>query len=220
MSIDNQRIAPAEDPVLAQLAEDEAAVGQQPTEQLPIPQPQLQTRRKRCFSRNHIRIIKFVLPFLVLCIGYTSLTSLWLLASYIEEDENTNEISDNLKNSGIFLQIVYICIAVREILITLCDWTCGKILDYNRRLQRYIPICCFDGCVVLGVTIWNTVALADTDCSEDCGTFYNVTLANVIIGYIYYCAICCLPGPCLIVHSGSQIQQNIQRTLIEDFGQP
>ena len=110
--------------------------------------------------------------------------------------------------------------AVREISITLYDCIRGKIIDYKMRYSRYFAVCCFDGCLVLGITIWNTVALAEEDCDQECGSLYKVALSNVIVGYIYYIATCCLPGPCLFVHNGAKVNEHIQAALIEDFGQP
>ena len=92
--------------------------------------------------------------------------------------------------------------ALREIVITAFDCVKGKMFHYKLRYIRYAAFCCLDGCLVLGFTIWTTVMLAVDE--NEGGPFVNMSWANVIIGYCYFCLTCCAPGPCLqVYHAGN-----------------
>jgi len=142
----------------------------------------------------------FVLPFLIGGLIY----ALWSTAILLTCDWTVN--SKGVISAGIATQSQVMFMALREVFITVYDWIRGKILDYQMRYMRYAALCCFDGCIILGFTIWATVMIAMEDCTECTNSeFYALTLSNVVVGYIYFCLTCCAPGPCLQVYNGGNV---------------
>ena len=152
-------------------------------------------------SQNRCRISLFVIPVLAIAIGYVVTTTIF---TFMVDKSNT---SDELVTSGVTLQCIYLYLVVREIMITCYDCARGRMFDYKLRYLRYTALCCLDGCLVLGITIWTTVMLTGEECDSGCENFKKVTLSNVIVGYIYYCLICCLPGPCLQAYNMHHVER-------------
>ena len=100
-----------------------------------------------------MRICRFVLPFTSALVGYTAFSSVNLFSSVHE-----HAIEASVLASSIALQSIFIYMAVREATITTYDWFRGRSFDYGFRFGRYFFICCIDGCLILAMTIWSTVA--------------------------------------------------------------
>ena len=165
-------------------------------------------------SQNRCRISIFVIPFLVIAIAYVVVTTIFTFTF------DKGDTSEELVVSGVTLQFIYLYLVVREIMITCYDWIRGRMFDFKLRYLRYTALCCLDGCLVLGTTIWTTVMLSAEECNSGCEQFKKVIHTNVVVGYIYYCLICCLPGPCIQLYNMHNAERWIQAALVEDFGQP
>ena len=160
-----------------------------------------------------MRIVKFVVPFVVLCVIYAIISTLVIFMS------DWNPLSKGQISSGLALQCQIILMASREVFVTCYDWFRGKMFHYKMRYIRYACFCCLDGCLVLAFTIWATVMLATGEDDVQSG-FIDMTWTNVIFGYIHYCLTCCAPGPCLQVYHGGNAERYVQSALFEDFGRP
>ena len=154
-----------EDP-LAQVIAQQDGEEQPPAGGIHVELPEQSQQRRRCLSQNRYRIATFVIPSLLLAITYATVGALVLFQS------NISEAGESILVSSISLQCIYVTLAMREILITIYDCVRGKILDYQMRYVRYTAICCLDGCVVLGMTIYATVAYAMEEKAPECETFY------------------------------------------------
>ena len=75
------------------------------------------------------------------------------------------------------------------------------------RFYRYWNFCRLNNPILLGLSIWSTIALngeAATECSVmdesagGCSGFLLALKVNLIMGYIYSLGHCCFPGPCIL----------------------
>ena len=97
-------------------------------------------------------------------------------------------------------------------IITLKDFCKGDIGEDMKHIAQYFLYCCCNNAVLLGLTIWGTIALnssAADECrnldeSAGCGAFLTALKVNVIVAYVYTIGHCCLPGPCLFFYELSQ----------------
>ena len=125
--------------------------------------------------------------------------------------QDTSEASFNLRTAGIALQVLLLGIMVRELAIMLWECCRGRVQNYKQRLIRYAVVCCFDNCTLLGFAIWTAVALAmdESNCQEnpECYSFYRGTFINMIMAFIGFCAQCCCPAPCIMIHYGNKMRE-------------
>ena len=170
----------------------------------------------RCLSKNQKRLCIYVCPFLITLLIYVTLCSMAIFRA--------TEVPSNLYSAGLALQIFFLFMGCRELLISCHEFWKGRITEYTKRYMRYALICCFDNFLLLSLAVWASVALGrDNEACQSlalCAPFYRATLANVVIAFLLFCGNCCCPGPCILAYLIQKSDRFMRDALIEEYGQP
>ena len=99
-------------------------------------------------------------------------------------------------------------------------------LMHIARLWRYFNCCRLNNPILLGLSIWSTIALngdAATECSAmdesagGCSGFLLALKVNLIIGYIYSLGHCCFPGPCILGYFAYKATDEVRGEIVRDM---
>ena len=115
------------------------------------------------------------------------------MLTFSSDGEAIAGLGGGLKSAGYAMQIMFILMAGQDMIITLSECCKRGDRDEFYRLYRYLCFCSCNNLVLLGLTIWGTVAFnskAASECSAmdesaGCSAFLLALKVNVIVGYVY-----------------------------------
>ncbi len=150
-----------------------------------------------------MRIAKIHLPLLLLAIVFVTIFSIKTFGS---DGPAIGELGGSLRAAGYTIQIMFLQMVLYDSLIVLTECrSSGEPIKlmHIARLYRYWNFCRLNTPVLIGLSIWSTIALngeAATECSamDGCSDFLLALKVNMIVGYIYSAGHCCFPGPCIL----------------------
>ena len=156
-------------------------------------------RTARRLNESQCCFAKFFLPVMSLVTCFVIVGSLNVFSVDSGTIDQKLEGRGNLYAPSLGLQIYFIVMLVRDLLITFIS--CFKGKDDNVPIALITHwVCSFlDSVPLLVFCIWTSVTISRvelTDCADDvtCIGFYKATKTNMIIGYLYlFMHICCCP---------------------------
>ena len=132
----------------------------------------------------------------------------------------------NLYAPSLGLQIYFVIMLVRDLLITFISCFIGKEDNVPIALVTHWMCSFLDSVPLLVFCIWTSVTISRVelaDCADDatCVGFYKATKTNLIIGYLYlFMHICCCPCFLLVmkkVYDPGEAQRRRDMRLVREY---
>ena len=155
-------------------------------------------RRDRILSVNRSFMCKILCPILTVVIAFVTVCSIYVFS--VDHSALKRENS-GVYFSGIFLQICFLLIVLRDIAIALVTMKLDARDGVLQAAAAHCACALIDILVLIALVTWATIAIS-TDSIEEyealpaetgAADFVKATRANIIVGWLYLSFHCCVP---------------------------
>ena len=155
-------------------------------------------RRDRILSVNRSFMCKILCPLLTIVIAFVTVCSIYVFSVDHSALKRENR---GVYFSGIFLQVCFLLIVLRDIAIALLAMKLDQRDGVVQAAAAHCACAFIDILGLMALVIWATIAISADSIEEyealpaqtGAAEFVKATRANIIVGWLYLSFHCCVP---------------------------